>query len=71
MFRQGADITTLLEAVDELSDVLLTLEGLSSLMYSLSKSEMHEPKAIALAACILDYAAITTKETLKLLHYTI
>ena len=61
MYRQPPTIETPMDALDELADVRMTLSGLATLLLSTSKSQMHEPEAMELASCLLDYAAITTK----------
>ena len=54
MFRQLPIIETIADAVDELTDVRMTLSGLASLTLALANSGMHEP-------CLLDYCALTTE----------
>lgn len=43
MFRQLPIIETIADAVDELTDVRMTLSGLASLTLALANSGMHEP----------------------------
>ena len=56
MFRQLPIIETIADAVDELTDVRMTLSGLA-----LANSGMHEPDTIRLISCLLDYCALTTE----------
>ena len=60
MFRQLPIIETIADAVDELTDVRMTLSGLASLTLALANSGMHEPDTIRLISCLLDYCALTT-----------
>ncbi|MEI3309217.1 MAG: hypothetical protein V8R48_10385 [Eggerthella lenta] len=61
MFRQSPIIETKTDAVDELADVRMTLSGLASLTQALANSGMHEPDAMRLTSCLLDYCALTTE----------
>ena len=61
MFRQLPIIETIADAVDELTDVRMTLSGLASLTLALANSGMHEPDTIRLISCLLDYCALTTE----------
>lgn len=61
MYKQAPTIETAVDAVDELADVRLTLSGLASLTLALANSDMHEPKAVRLIACLLDYCALATE----------
>lgn len=61
MFRQLPIIETIADAVDELTDVRMTLSGLASLTLALANSGMHEPDTIRLISCLLDYCALTPK----------
>lgn len=54
MFRQLPIIETIADAVDELTDVRMTLSGLASLTLALANSGMHEPDTIRLISCLLD-----------------
>ena len=65
MFRQSPIIETKTDAVDELADVRMTLSGLASLTQALANSGMHEPDAIRLISCLLDYCASTTHESIE------
>lgn len=65
MFRQSPIIETKTDAVDELTDVRTTLSGLASLTLALANSGMHEPDAIRLISCLLDYCASTTRESIE------
>ena len=59
MFRQLPIIETIADAVDELTDVRMTLSGLASLTLALANSGM--PDTIRLISCLLDYCALTTE----------
>lgn len=59
MYKEPPSIETNLGALDELADVRMTLNGLAALTLALANSGMHEPEAIRLVSCLLDYAAIT------------
>lgn len=61
MFRQLPIIETIADAVDELTDVRMTLSGLASLTLALANSGMHEPDTIRLISCLLDYCVLTTE----------
>ena len=61
MYKTAPAIETKLEALDELADVSMTLNGLASLSLSLANSGMHEPDTIRLISCLLDYCALTTE----------
>lgn len=65
MYHQKPQLETKLEVLDELADVRMTLDGLSSLTLSLSNSNMNEPEAIKLVACLLNYCALSTSEISK------
>lgn len=60
MYKQAPIIETAADAVDELADVHMTLNGLASLTQALANSGMHEPDAMRLTSCLLDYCALTT-----------
>ena len=59
MYRQKPVITTQLEALDELRDVQMTLDGTSALAMALSKSGMADTEAVALISCLLEYCSLT------------
>ena len=61
MYKQAPNIETAADAVDELADVRMTLSGLASLTQALANSGMHEPDAMRLTSCLLDYCALTTE----------
>lgn len=61
MYKTAPAIETKLEALDELADVSMTLNGLASLSLALANSDMHEPDAIRLVSCLLGYCALTTE----------
>lgn len=61
MYRDEPQIKTELEALDELTDVRMTLKGLASLTLALADSGMYEPEAIRLTSCLLNYCEITTE----------
>ena len=61
MYRQRPIITTQLEALDELRDVQMTLDGTSALAMALSKSGMADTEAVALISCLLEYCALTVE----------
>ena len=61
MYKQAPIIETAADAVDELADVHMTLNGLASLTQALANSGMHEPDAMLLTSCLLDYCALTTE----------
>lgn len=68
MYREIPAIETPLQAIDELSDVQMTLNGLSTLTLALSKEAMSEPEVYELISCLLDYCALVAQrasETLK------
>lgn len=60
MYRQPPTIETTIEALDELADIRMPLNGLAALTLALANSEMHEPEAIRLVSCLLEYCALTT-----------
>lgn len=60
MYRQPPTIETTIEALDELADIRMTLNGLAALTLALANSEMHEPEAIKLTLCLLDYCALVS-----------
>lgn len=62
MYRQSPIIETAVDAIDELNDVAMTLNGLSAFTLALANSDMHEPDAIRLASCLLDRCALVAKE---------
>lgn len=69
MFRQLPIIETIADAVDELTDVRMTLSGLASLTQALANSGMHEPDAMRLTSCLLDYCASTTRESIEAMSH--
>ena len=71
MYRQAPQIETALEAVDELADVCMTLNGLESIALALSKDGMAEPNAITLLSCLTNYCALTSPQFVKLLKSNI
>ena len=60
MYRQAPQIETALEAVDEVADVCMTLNGLESIALALSKDGMAEQNAITLLSCLTNYCALTS-----------
>lgn len=60
MYRQAPEIVSVNEALDELADVRMTLNGLATLSLAFAKSEIHEPEANELISCIVGYCALTT-----------
>lgn len=68
MFRQTTQISTTVEALDELYDMQDTLAGTATLALALAQSGMHEPKAIKLVANLIDYCAFTTKASYKIIY---
>lgn len=69
MFRQSPIIETKTDAVDELADVRMTLSGPASLTQALANSGMHEPDAMRLTSCLLDYCASTTRESIEAMSH--
>lgn len=67
MYRESLTISTPTEALDELADISMTLDGLASLSLALANSGMHEPEAIQLISCLLDYCALNIDEARRLL----
>lgn len=67
MYKQTPQIETTLEAIDELTDVRMTLHGLSTLTLALSNSGMHAPEAIKLISCLLEHCASTACSSLAIL----
>lgn len=65
MYRQLPLIETKLDALDELADVRMTLDGLSTLTFALSKCDLHEPEALKLVSCLLDYCTLTANEIVR------
>lgn len=61
MYRQRPVITTQLEALDELRDVQMTLDGVSTFAMALSKSGTTDTEAVALISCLLEYCALTVE----------
>ena len=66
MYRQRPIITTQLEALDELRDVQMTLDGTSALAMALSKS-MADTEAVALISCLLEYCALTVEASCQVI----
>lgn len=61
-------MSTPTEALDELADVRMTLNGLAALTLAFANSGMHEPEAVKLVSCLLDYCALgvsSSSEVLK------
>ena len=54
-----------MDALDELADLRMALSGLASLTLALANSDMHEPEAIRLVSCLLDYCALDSDAALK------
>ena len=67
MYRQRPAITTQLEALDELRDVQMTLDGTSALAMALSKSGMADTEAVALISCLLEYCALTVETSCQVM----
>lgn len=65
MYLQKPQIETALQALDELADVRMTLNGLASLSLALANSGMHEPDAIRLVSRLLDYCALILDDAQK------
>lgn len=65
MYKQAPEIETVLDAIDELADVRMTLDGLASLSHALATSGMHEPNSIRLISCLLDYCSLITEASIK------
>lgn len=61
MYRQKPTLTTQLEALDELSDVQMTLGGAATFAMALSKSSIASSEALSLISCLLDYCALTVE----------
>lgn len=61
MYRQESNMSSVLEAFDELTDVRLTLSGAFAFALALAQSGMIEPEALRLMSCLLDYSASTTE----------
>ncbi len=68
MYRQRPIITTQLEALDELRDVQMTLDGTSALAMALSKSGMADTEAVALISCLLEYCALTVETSCQVMN---
>lgn len=62
MYKHAPEIKTALEALDELADVRMTLNGLAALTLALANSGMHESEAVRLVSCLLDYCALNIDE---------
>lgn len=67
MYRQKPVITTQLEALDELRNVQMTLDGTSALAMALSKSEMADTEAVALISCLLEYCSLTVEASRQII----
>lgn len=68
MYRQRPVITTQLEALDELRDVQMTLDGTSALAMALSKSGMADTEAVALISSLLEYCALTVEASCQVMN---
>lgn len=68
MFRQTTQISTPIEALDELFDVQETLKGTAALTLALVHSSMHEPEAMRLIANLIDYCTITTEASCMIIR---
>ena len=67
MYRQRPVITSRLEALDELRDVQMTLDGTSALAMALSKSGIADSEAVALISCLLEYCALTVETSCQVI----
>ncbi|GAA6488678.1 MULTISPECIES: hypothetical protein [Gordonibacter] len=67
MYRQRPVITSRLEALDELRDVQMTLDGTSALAMALSKSGIADSEAVALISCLLEYCALTVETSCQVM----
>lgn len=67
MYRQRLAITTQLEALDELRDVQMTLDGTSALAMALSKSGIADTEAVALISCLLEYCTLTVETSCQII----
>ena len=67
MYRQRSVITSRLEALDELRDVQMTLDGTSALAMALSKSGIADSEAVALISCLLEYCALTVETSCQVM----
>ena len=67
IYRQKPVITTQLEALDELRNVQMTLDGTSALAMALSKSGMADTEAVALISCLLEYCSLTVEASRQII----
>ena len=67
MYRQKPVITTQLEALDELRNVQMTLDGTSALAMALSTSGMADTEAVALISCLLEYCSLTVEASRQII----